>query len=144
MQKLISKIIHIFVVYNNYDIKYYLIIIIVCLLICSIMFLMLNLFVYLYIFIYGIFMIYGLYQGCWSLSSLYGGDAEQWEVCDSREDRAHSSLTDLVQYHTQVGIKPFIELLTLPCGQVSVLRSVLGRLLWNVISYRLQVTLFKM
>ncbi len=84
MQKLISKIIHIFVVYNNYDIKYYLIIIIVCLLICSIMFLMLNLFVYLYIFIYGIFMIYGLYQGCWSLSSLYGGDAEQWEVCDSR------------------------------------------------------------
>ncbi len=60
------------------------------------------------------------------------------------EDRAHSSLTDLVQYHTQVGIKPFIELLTLPCGQVSVLRSVLGRLLWNVISYRLQVTLFKM
>uniref|UniRef100_A0A672NN88 Unconventional myosin-X-like n=1 Tax=Sinocyclocheilus grahami TaxID=75366 RepID=A0A672NN88_SINGR len=34
------------------------------------------------------------------------------------EDRAHSSLTDLVQYHTQVGIKPFMELLTLPCGQV--------------------------
>ncbi len=33
---------------------------------------------------YGIFVIYGLYQGCWSLSSLYGGDAEQWEVCDSR------------------------------------------------------------
>uniref|UniRef100_A0A671MG00 Myosin-IIIb-like n=1 Tax=Sinocyclocheilus anshuiensis TaxID=1608454 RepID=A0A671MG00_9TELE len=39
------------------------------------------------------------------------------------EDRAHSSLTDLVQYHTQVGIKPFMELLTLPCGQVSVLHS---------------------
>lgn len=37
------------------------------------------------------------------------------------EDRAHSSLTDLVQYHTQVGIKPFMELLTVPCGQVSVL-----------------------
>uniref|UniRef100_A0A8C2K773 Uncharacterized protein n=1 Tax=Cyprinus carpio TaxID=7962 RepID=A0A8C2K773_CYPCA len=35
------------------------------------------------------------------------------------EDRAHSSLTDLVQYHTQVGIKPFMELLALPCGQVS-------------------------
>ncbi len=37
------------------------------------------------------------------------------------EDRAHSSLPDLVQYHTQVGIKPFMELLMLPCGQVSVL-----------------------
>ncbi|XP_043087590.1 myosin-IIIb isoform X2 [Puntigrus tetrazona] len=34
------------------------------------------------------------------------------------EDRAHSSLTDLVQYHSQVGIKPFMELLTLPCGQM--------------------------
>ncbi|KAI2660212.1 Myosin-IIIb [Labeo rohita] len=34
------------------------------------------------------------------------------------EDRAHSSLTDLVQYHTQVGIKPFMELLTVPCGQM--------------------------
>uniref|UniRef100_A0AAY5EI87 Myosin motor domain-containing protein n=1 Tax=Electrophorus electricus TaxID=8005 RepID=A0AAY5EI87_ELEEL len=34
------------------------------------------------------------------------------------EDRAHSSLPDLVQYHTQVGIKPFMELLTMPCGQV--------------------------
>uniref|UniRef100_A0A8C1W3A4 Myosin-IIIb-like n=1 Tax=Cyprinus carpio TaxID=7962 RepID=A0A8C1W3A4_CYPCA len=34
------------------------------------------------------------------------------------EDRAHSSLTDLVQYHTQVGIKPFMELLALPCGQM--------------------------
>uniref|UniRef100_A0A9J7YGK8 Myosin motor domain-containing protein n=2 Tax=Cyprinus carpio TaxID=7962 RepID=A0A9J7YGK8_CYPCA len=51
------------------------------------------------------------------------------------EDRAHSSLTDLVQYHTQVGIKPFMELLTLPCGQVSVLHSVLGSLL--CVSYRL-------
>ncbi|XP_055063389.2 myosin-IIIb isoform X2 [Misgurnus anguillicaudatus] len=35
------------------------------------------------------------------------------------EDRAHSSLTDLVHYHAQVGIKPFMELLTVPCGQVS-------------------------
>ncbi|KAK9968759.1 hypothetical protein ABG768_003067 [Culter alburnus] len=34
------------------------------------------------------------------------------------EDRAHSSLTDLVQYHTHVGIKPFMELLTVPCGQM--------------------------
>ncbi|XP_066507913.1 myosin-IIIb isoform X2 [Hoplias malabaricus] len=33
------------------------------------------------------------------------------------EDRAHSSLPDLVQYHTQVGIQPFMELLTIPCGQ---------------------------
>ncbi|XP_030623934.1 SH2 domain-containing protein 2A-like [Chanos chanos] len=33
------------------------------------------------------------------------------------EDRAHSSLPDLVQYHTRVGIKPFMELLTVPCGQ---------------------------
>ncbi|XP_062383882.1 myosin-IIIb [Sardina pilchardus] len=33
------------------------------------------------------------------------------------EDRAHPSLIDLVQYHTQVGIKPFMELLTVPCGQ---------------------------
>lgn len=39
------------------------------------------------------------------------------------EDRAHSSLTDLVQYHSQVGIKPFMELLTAPCGQVCVLYS---------------------
>ncbi len=45
------------------------------------------------------------------------------------EDRAHSSLPDLVQYHTQVGIKPFMELLMLPCGQVSVLHSAPGRLL---------------
>ncbi|KAK7125339.1 hypothetical protein R3I93_020882 [Phoxinus phoxinus] len=34
------------------------------------------------------------------------------------EDRAHSSLTDLVQFHSQVGIKPFMELLTVPCGQM--------------------------
>lgn len=33
------------------------------------------------------------------------------------EDRAHASLIDLVQYHTLVGIKPFMELLTVPCGQ---------------------------
>lgn len=33
------------------------------------------------------------------------------------EDRAHSALPDLVQYHTQVGIKPFMEILTMPCGQ---------------------------
>ncbi|KAF5906904.1 myosin-IIIb-like isoform X2, partial [Clarias magur] len=33
------------------------------------------------------------------------------------EDRAHASLLDLVQYHTQVGIMPFMELLTEPCGQ---------------------------
>uniref|UniRef100_A0A6Q2X685 Myosin motor domain-containing protein n=1 Tax=Esox lucius TaxID=8010 RepID=A0A6Q2X685_ESOLU len=34
------------------------------------------------------------------------------------EDKAHASLTDLVQHHCQVGIKPFNELLTVPCGQV--------------------------
>lgn len=39
------------------------------------------------------------------------------------EDRAHSSLIDLVQYHSQVGIKPFMELLKVPCGQVSVRHS---------------------
>ncbi|KAG9263026.1 myosin-IIIb-like isoform X2, partial [Astyanax mexicanus] len=33
------------------------------------------------------------------------------------EDRAHAALPDLVQYHTQVGIKPFMEILTMPCGQ---------------------------
>ncbi|GAA6107704.1 myosin-IIIb [Tachysurus ichikawai] len=33
------------------------------------------------------------------------------------EDRAHASLLELVQYHTQVGIKPLMELLTEPCGQ---------------------------
>ncbi|XP_028981003.2 myosin-IIIb [Esox lucius] len=33
------------------------------------------------------------------------------------EDKAHASLTDLVQHHCQVGIKPFNELLTVPCGQ---------------------------
>lgn len=35
------------------------------------------------------------------------------------EDRVHASLLDLVQYHTQVGIKPLMELLTEPCGQAS-------------------------
>lgn len=39
------------------------------------------------------------------------------------EDRAHSSLIDLVQFHSQVGIKPFMELLTVPCGQVGVRHS---------------------
>ncbi|KAG7476572.1 hypothetical protein MATL_G00084410 [Megalops atlanticus] len=34
------------------------------------------------------------------------------------EDRAHPSLPDLVEYHTRVGIKPFMELLTVPCGQM--------------------------
>ncbi|XP_061071712.1 myosin-IIIb isoform X2 [Conger conger] len=33
------------------------------------------------------------------------------------EDRAHSSLPDLVTYHTRVGIKPFMEVLTVACGQ---------------------------
>ncbi|MCI4388069.1 hypothetical protein PGIGA_G00081280 [Pangasianodon gigas] len=33
------------------------------------------------------------------------------------EDRAHASLIELVQYHTHVGIKPFMERLTEPCGQ---------------------------
>uniref|UniRef100_A0AAY4AW28 Uncharacterized protein n=1 Tax=Denticeps clupeoides TaxID=299321 RepID=A0AAY4AW28_9TELE len=35
------------------------------------------------------------------------------------EDRAHSSLPDLVEYHRHVGIQPFMELLTETCGQVS-------------------------
>lgn len=35
------------------------------------------------------------------------------------EDRAHTSLTELVQYHQTVGIQPFMEKLTVPCGQVS-------------------------
>ncbi|XP_068857704.1 myosin-IIIb-like [Aphelocoma coerulescens] len=35
------------------------------------------------------------------------------------EDRAHASLTELVQYHQTVGIQPFMEILTLPCGQKS-------------------------
>ncbi|XP_061874821.1 myosin-IIIa-like [Colius striatus] len=35
------------------------------------------------------------------------------------EDRAHTSLTELVQYHQTVGIQPFMELLTVPCGQKS-------------------------
>ena len=34
------------------------------------------------------------------------------------EDRAHSSLPDLVEYHNHTGIKPLMELLTSPCGQV--------------------------
>ncbi|XP_064421597.1 myosin-IIIb isoform X3 [Latimeria chalumnae] len=33
------------------------------------------------------------------------------------EDRAHPSLPDLVEYHKKVGIKPFMEVLTVPCGQ---------------------------
>ncbi|XP_023667480.2 myosin-IIIb [Paramormyrops kingsleyae] len=33
------------------------------------------------------------------------------------EDRAHASLPDLVDYHTCNGIKPFMEFLTIPCGQ---------------------------
>uniref|UniRef100_A0A8C7SJN8 Myosin motor domain-containing protein n=1 Tax=Oncorhynchus mykiss TaxID=8022 RepID=A0A8C7SJN8_ONCMY len=33
------------------------------------------------------------------------------------EDKAHPSLPDLVQHHSQVGIKPFNELLSMPCGQ---------------------------
>ncbi|NXN99636.1 HSH2D protein, partial [Rhinopomastus cyanomelas] len=33
------------------------------------------------------------------------------------EDRTHASLTELVRYHQTVGIKPFMELLTVPCGQ---------------------------
>lgn len=36
------------------------------------------------------------------------------------EDQAHASLTELVQYHQAVGIQPFMEKLTVPCGQVSV------------------------
>ncbi|KAJ8338684.1 hypothetical protein SKAU_G00354700 [Synaphobranchus kaupii] len=34
------------------------------------------------------------------------------------EDRAHSSLPDLVAHHTRVGIQPFMEVLTVPCGQM--------------------------
>ncbi|NWW96546.1 SH2D7 protein, partial [Rhynochetos jubatus] len=33
------------------------------------------------------------------------------------EDRAHTSLTELVRYHQTVGIQPFMEKLTVPCGQ---------------------------
>ncbi|KFU86021.1 SH2 domain-containing protein 7, partial [Chaetura pelagica] len=33
------------------------------------------------------------------------------------EDRAHTSLTELVRYHQAVGIQPFMETLTVPCGQ---------------------------
>uniref|UniRef100_A0A8C6ZJH6 SH2 domain-containing protein n=1 Tax=Nothoprocta perdicaria TaxID=30464 RepID=A0A8C6ZJH6_NOTPE len=35
------------------------------------------------------------------------------------EDRAHASLTQLVRYHQTVGIQPFMETLSVPCGQVS-------------------------
>ncbi|XP_041567017.2 myosin-IIIb [Taeniopygia guttata] len=35
------------------------------------------------------------------------------------EDRAHASLTELVRYHQSVGIQPFMEVLTVPCGQKS-------------------------
>lgn len=35
------------------------------------------------------------------------------------EDRAHASLTELVRYHQTVGIQPFMEILTVPCGQVN-------------------------
>ncbi|XP_008941415.1 PREDICTED: SH2 domain-containing protein 7, partial [Merops nubicus] len=35
------------------------------------------------------------------------------------EDRVHASLTALVRYHQTVGIKPFMETLTVPCGQKS-------------------------
>ncbi|XP_014731072.1 PREDICTED: myosin-IIIb-like [Sturnus vulgaris] len=35
------------------------------------------------------------------------------------EDRAHTSLTELVRYHQTVGIQPFMEILTVPCGQKS-------------------------
>ncbi|KAG6922870.1 myosin-IIIb-like, partial [Chelydra serpentina] len=33
------------------------------------------------------------------------------------EDRAHTSLTALVQYHRTVGIQPFMETVTVPCEQ---------------------------
>ncbi|XP_030918940.1 myosin-IIIb-like [Geospiza fortis] len=33
------------------------------------------------------------------------------------EARAHASLTELVRYHQHVGIQPFMERLTVPCGQ---------------------------
>ncbi|NXN82469.1 SH2D7 protein, partial [Bombycilla garrulus] len=33
------------------------------------------------------------------------------------EDRAHASLTELVEHHQTVGIQPFMEILTIPCGQ---------------------------
>ncbi|XP_029861409.1 myosin-IIIb-like isoform X1 [Aquila chrysaetos chrysaetos] len=35
------------------------------------------------------------------------------------EDQAHASLTELVRYHQAVGIQPFMEKLTVPCGQKS-------------------------
>ncbi|NXY22777.1 SH2D7 protein, partial [Atrichornis clamosus] len=33
------------------------------------------------------------------------------------EDRAHTSLSELVRYHQTVGIQPFREMLTVPCEQ---------------------------
>ncbi|KFR00031.1 hypothetical protein Y956_14110, partial [Nipponia nippon] len=33
------------------------------------------------------------------------------------EDWAHASLTELVQYHQTMGGQPFMEILTVPCGQ---------------------------
>ncbi|XP_027490984.1 myosin-IIIb-like isoform X1 [Corapipo altera] len=35
------------------------------------------------------------------------------------EHQAHASLTALVRYHQTVGIQPFMEILTVPCGQKS-------------------------
>ncbi|MGH0179526.1 UNVERIFIED_CONTAM: hypothetical protein FKN15_002053 [Acipenser sinensis] len=35
------------------------------------------------------------------------------------EARAHPSLLDLIEYHKTVGVLPFLELLTVPCGQRS-------------------------
>ncbi|XP_064294711.1 SH2 domain-containing protein 7 isoform X3 [Phalacrocorax carbo] len=35
------------------------------------------------------------------------------------EDGAHTSLTKLVLYHQTVSIQPFMEILAVPCGQVS-------------------------
>ncbi|XP_015470689.1 myosin-IIIb-like [Parus major] len=35
------------------------------------------------------------------------------------EDRAHTSLTELVRFHQTVGIQPFMEILTVPCEQKS-------------------------
>ena len=36
------------------------------------------------------------------------------------EDWAHTSLTELVQYHQTVGVQPFMEILTVPWVQVNV------------------------
>lgn len=48
------------------------------------------------------------------------------------EDRAHASLTELVHYHQGVGIQPFMETLTVPCGQVSA-RVSRGKRGWGVV-----------